>query len=217
MYIKTTHLDHGNMAAIQAVCPFCGVLGTFLTLHNAAFTIPDGAPPLKKIAFQTCPSRQCLGLLLIIMEGQRIVKTYPGIGRSINTENVPDRVREAFREGADCFANQCYVASAILIRKTLEELCADKGATGGNLYQKITNLGTQMTIPTSLIEAMHNLRLLGNDAAHLESQTYNQIGPEELELSIDVTQKIITSVYQLGDILSRFESLKRTAVEPPTE
>jgi len=63
-----------------------------------------------------------------------------------------------------------------MIRKTLEEICIDKGATGGNLYKKIQDLSTKILIPKELIEAMHELRLLGNDAAHIEAETYNNIG-----------------------------------------
>ena len=102
-----------------------------------------------------------------------------------------------------------------MIRKTLEEICIDKGATGGNLYKKIQDLSNKILIPKDLIEAMHELRLLGNDAAHIEAETYNNIGSEELIISIDFTQEIIKAIYQYENLLGKLRSLKKPADSAP--
>ena len=138
-----------------------------------------------------------------------LMKTYPGIGRPIDTDNVPGKIKAAFIESVACFANSCFVASAIMIRKTLEEICADKGAVGNNLYKKIEDVFNKVSIPKELLDAMHQLRLLGNDAAHIEAETYEKIGVEELELSIDFTQEIIKALYQYESLLNRLKGLKK--------
>ena len=56
---------------------------------------------------------------------------------------------------------------------------------------------------------MHELRLLGNDAAHIEANTFEQIGKEELEISIDFTKEILKAVYQYESLLERLRSLKK--------
>ena len=60
-----------------------------------------------------------------------------------------------------------------------------------------------------LLEALDDLRLLGNDAAHVESQVYNQVGKDEVELALDVTKEVLKSVYQYADLLNRLRALKR--------
>jgi len=209
MYIKFAGANNHNYSQpIQIHCPFCGGFGTF---QHAGHVLTTST---ISYSLQFCPLPNCQGLLLGIFDVKRLIRTYPGSGKGINTENVPERIKNAFREGVDCFANNCFVAAAIMIRKTLEEICIDKGATGGNLYKKIQDLSTKILIPKELIEAMHELRLLGNDAAHIEAETYNNIGSEELMISIDFTQEIIKAIYQYENLLEKLRSLKKPAVLP---
>jgi hypothetical protein len=50
---------------------------------------------------------------------------------------------------------------------------------------------------------------LGNDAAHIESQTFNDVGKTEVEISIEFTKEILKAVYQYEGLLSRIRSLKK--------
>lgn len=43
------------------------------------------------------------------------------------------RLAESLEEAITCHAQRCFVASAMMIRKTLEEVCRDRGTDGGNL------------------------------------------------------------------------------------
>lgn len=43
-------------------------------------------------------------------------------------------------------------------------------------------------LPADLLNGLDDLRLLGNDAAHIESQEYNQVGKEEVEVGSRVSQ-----------------------------
>ena len=96
-----------------------------------------------------------------------------------------------------------------MLRKTLEEICNDKSATGNNLFKRLENLSTQIVLPTELKEAMQELRLLGNDAAHIEAQTYDEIGKDEIEISIEFTKEILKGINQYDSLLSRLRSLKK--------
>ncbi len=61
----------------------------------------------------------------------------------------------------------------------LEEICEDRNAAGHNLKLIHGKLGQNVTIPQELIEAADELRLLGNDAAHVNVKDYDVIGREE--------------------------------------
>jgi hypothetical protein len=105
-------------------------------------------------------------------------------------------VLNAFEEAIKSHANSCFIAAAIMIRKTLEEICIERGAAGKNLYSKLQDLGGKILIPKELLEGMNELRLLGNDAAHIEAQTFSEIGKEEIEVSLDFVKEILKAVYQ---------------------
>ncbi|MGB2927529.1 MAG: DUF4145 domain-containing protein [Desulfobacterales bacterium] len=96
-----------------------------------------------------------------------------------------------------------------MVRKTLEELCRDRNAIGDNLKKRIKALGATVVLPQELLDGIDDLRLLGNDAAHIESQTFNQIGSEEVEVGIEFTKEVLKAVYQYGKLLERLRNLKR--------
>jgi hypothetical protein len=52
-----------------------------------------------------------------------------------------------------------------MVRRTLEEVCAERQAQGRDLKSRIADLRTKIVIPQELLDAMEELRVLGNDAA----------------------------------------------------
>lgn len=97
-----------------------------------------------------------------------------------------------------------------MVRKTLEELCRERGATGPNLKERIKALQAKVILPSELLEGLDDLRLLGNDAAHVESQEYNQVGKEEVEVGIELAKEVLKAVYQYSALLQRLRGLKKT-------
>jgi hypothetical protein len=111
-------------------------------------------------------------------------------------------------EAITCHAEECYVAAAIMIRRCLEELCENRGARGATLKDRIASLRTAVVLPDVLFEAMDELRLLGNDAAHIEAKIFDQVGKTEVEAAIAVTKEILKAVYQLDDLVAKLRALK---------
>jgi hypothetical protein len=100
-----------------------------------------------------------------------------------------------------------------MVRKTLEELCRERGAKGRDLKDRIRDLGTKVILPKELLEGLDDLRLLGNDAAHFESQAYDNVGEEEVETAIEFTKEVLKAVYQYKALLQRLQKLKKA---PPS-
>jgi iron only hydrogenase large subunit-like protein len=96
-----------------------------------------------------------------------------------------------------------------MVRRTLEELCQDKKAEGKNLKDRIHSLRDKVVLPRELFDALDDLRLLGNDAAHIEASSYEVVGSDEVEAGIEVTKEILKAVYQLDDLVNRLRSLKK--------
>src|SRR5688572_19694927 len=97
-----------------------------------------------------------------------------------------------------------------MIRRTLEEICKDRGANGNNLFNRVEALGKLIIFPQGFLEAMHNIRLLGNDAAHVDADLYYQIGRDEVEAAVEITKEILKAVYQYQSIMQRLADLKKT-------
>ncbi|MBV9323270.1 MAG: DUF4145 domain-containing protein [Chloroflexi bacterium] len=121
---------------------------------------------------------------------------------------VPDNVAAVFDEAIGAHSGQLWMAAGMMIRKTLEEICLDQGAEGPNLQQRIAALGGKIVIPRALIEGMDHLRLLGNDAAHVEIRHFQVVSQQEIEVGIEFTKEILRATYQYDELLSRLASLR---------
>lgn len=101
------------------------------------------------------------------------------------------------------------MAAAIMIRRTLEEICEDRGATGKNLKDRIADLKSKVLLPQELLDAMDEMRLLGNDAAHIEARTFAQIEKAELDVAIEFTIELLKALYQYSSLLDKMRALKK--------
>ncbi len=79
----------------------------------------------------------------------------------------------------------------------------------GNLKERIRDLGTKIVLPKDLLDGLDDLRLLGNDAAHIESQEFNKVGQEEVEVGLELAKEVLKAVYQYSALLSRLRGLKK--------
>lgn len=210
MKISLKRFSHQNNINVAFQCPHCSHKGTFKTLNiqDIGSSLPNGQLEYF-MGLRRCPNEECDGYLFFIADKQaKILLTAPNQLITFERSNIPEKVIEAFEEAIKCHSNSCFVASAIMIRKTLEEISIDRGAKGDNLKKKINDLGSKILVPKELLEGMDELRLLGNDAAHIESQTFNEIGKSEIEISIEFTKEILKAVYQYENLLQKLRSLK---------
>jgi len=206
MFIKAEGASAVNGGPVRLRCPSCHRLGTLDELPNTH----DIFLPIGAVAgFRRCPNPDCWILLFFVMQAGKILVTYPVEQLDFDTTNIPHTVVAAMEEAISCHASSCFTAAAIMVRKTLEELCRDRGATGSNLKERIRDLGGKIVIPKELLEGLDDLRLLGNDAAHIESQEFNNVGKEEVEIGIEFAKEVLKAVYQYSSLLSRLRSLKK--------
>jgi hypothetical protein len=196
--------------SINLRCPACRHDAAFEPLVGADTAIDVGGR--RHTAGQRrCGNPECRAHLFVVFGGSgRVLTTYPPETIDFDASDLPARVVEAFEEAVKCHAQQCFIASAIMVRKTLEEICADRGATGQNLKQRIEALGTSVVLPQALLDGLDDLRLLGNDAAHLESRVYEKVGADELQVAIDVAKEILKATYQYEGLMRRLRALQKT-------
>lgn len=199
-------------------CPACRHIGSF---HGAKTNdVRSGIVENVQGRFQqvgqrtfgirVCPNSECRSVLFIALDSKSKERvTFPPEVIDFDATNLPDDILSSLEEAIKCHAAGCYRAAALMVRRTLEELCDDKNATGSNLKVRIAALNSVAVIPAELLNAADELRILGNDAAHIEAKDYDKIGEEESELAIELTKELLKAVYQYTSLVQRLTALKR--------
>ena len=115
----------GNQAVqgtrISTRCPHCGHNGTFESLGSDI----QNNNSKKIFGLRRCPNQKCFGHLFFVYDnqGDNIILTHPSDSIPFDKEDIPENVLNAFQEAILSHSNNCFIASAIMIRKTLEEIC----------------------------------------------------------------------------------------------
>jgi hypothetical protein len=140
--------------------------------------------------------------------------SYPAIRIDFDSTAIPGKILRTFEEALTCHASGCFTAAAIMVRKTIEELCEEQGAKEGTLKSRLVKLREKVILPVDLMNAVDNIRLLGNDAAHIELQNFSDVGQREVELVIKLTKEILKAIYQYGELRQEIEALKTRRESP---
>ena len=181
MKIKVKAFTQLPPQVVAARCPHCGKEATFDPMGLNDIHV-DGS---HIVGQRRCPNPECKCHIFVVIEAGRIISAYPPIRIDFDKENIPENVLNSFEEAIACHSSSYFIASAIMVRRTLEEICFDKKAKGEKLKERIKALESKIVVPKELLEAMDELRLLGNDAAHIKAQTFGKISEEELEIAMN--------------------------------
>jgi len=104
---------------------------------------------------------------------------------------LPPTLEGIYREVLHSYNYNLPILCGVGIRALLEGICSDQEIRGKNLVEKIDGLSS--VLPSNIVFHLHDLRLLGNDAAH------DLIPPdqEELHLAINLIEDILNFLYEL--------------------
>jgi hypothetical protein len=198
-------------------CPHCMHMGSFTKALTHDLLISHievrGNAPYHRghsvTGIRICPNPDCHGVILMVSDNSGETIALPGEVLDFDPSDIPPSIAGSFEEAIKCHSAQCYKAAALMVRRVLEELCEDRGAVGDNLKERISALSKIIVIPHELIQGADRLRLLGNDAAHIEAKTYQAVGEPEVRISIDLTKELLKASYQYKGILARLAALEK--------
>ena len=106
---------------------------------------------------------------------------------------LPPNVQRIYDETIKAMNNEQPVLAGIGIRALVETICKDKKAVGSNLEQKVDALVKIGVLTVEGATILHQIRTLGNDAAH-------EVKPhkfDQLSLALDVCEHLLQGVYLL--------------------
>jgi Domain of unknown function (DUF4145) len=198
-------------------CPHCMHMGAFTAVipndlqinHTEIKSSTPFSKGTSTVGIRSCPNPECRGLVFVVIDSTAKSIVLPNEVLDFDATDIPTPIAASLEKAIKCHSLQCYKAAALMVRRVLEELCEDRGATGSNLKERITALAKIVIIPQELIQAADHLRLLGNDAAHIEAKTYQAIGEPEVRISIDLTKELLKGAYQYKGLLGRLTALQK--------
>lgn len=212
--------DAGAKDAIQIRCPHCQAQGTFLPALNQSIGYAKQFKNESKSRMwaifahiRVCPNLDCKSIVFTITShggNEKANMCFPPETLNFNPENIPKALKRTLEEAISCHSLGAFRACAMMVRRLLEELCDDCGATGKTLHARLKDLRSQITLSEELFDAMDELKALGNDAAHIEAKAFANIDKEEAELSIELAQEILKARYQHKSLVDRLRSRKKT-------
>ncbi|KRR09966.1 hypothetical protein CQ12_06015 [Bradyrhizobium jicamae] len=208
----------GNPTVVNLRCPHCRHQGAFNAVKNCNDVawiegVKNQGGKLAPTGFsagaRVCPNNECRGLVQVVLRNGHLIESYPPETIDFDSTDLPPNILDSLEEAIKSHAAGCYKASALMVRRVLEELCDDKQANGGDLKQRLAKLSQSVVVPKELLDAADELRLLGNDAAHVKANNYNAIGLDESALAIELAKELLKAVYQYTSLVSKLKALKK--------
>jgi hypothetical protein len=132
------------------------------------------------------------------------------------SRNLPDKLFHIFLETVTAYDNHLGILCTIGLRSTIEAICADKRIEGKNLNEKISNM-IDIPLSQNIVDNLHSLRLMGNDAAH----EFDAPDREEQQLAIEICESLFGAIYELDYRTSYLTELltrkKGASIKPHSE
>ena len=135
---------------------------------------------------------------------------YPGEPKLL-AEALPDGVKAAYDQAARCLNASLFEPCVLMSRKCLEAVCIVLDAKGRNLNARLATLHEAGHIDSRLLEWAHQVRAIGNEAAH---DIDVPVTTEDARDAFEFTEAILIYVFSLT---KRFESLKARRAKAGTQ
>ncbi|MEJ8867287.1 DUF4145 domain-containing protein [Pseudomonas jessenii] len=122
------------------------------------------------------------------------VTYYPGrvVGsKIIDHTSLPLDIGEIYQEARSALDSDLLIISGIGIRAILDTICSDVKAKGRNLEQKIDDLHERSLVTKEGVQTLHQIRVLGNNAAH-RGKAHSK---SQLLLALEVIEHILIGTY----------------------
>lgn len=126
------------------------------------------------------------------------VKMYPPrtlkrLIEGIDLFALPDQTRDLLTETRGALANEYRVLAGIGLRGLIETVVKAQGSKGHDLQKKIDDLVTQRILTPARADILHQIRAIGNVAAH-EALPHTT---EQLNLALEAIEHVLQEVYVL--------------------
>lgn len=135
------------------------------------------------------------------------VEVWPTSQRTLH-EGIPRAVRAGVIEARKCFEAGAFLATAVMVRRAIEGLCADQGAKHKTLHRSLRELVQRNVIDERLLEWADGLRALGNVGAHFTDQA--AVSKQDASDALDLIEAMLDYVYVFSTKFEQFKARRNT-------
>ncbi len=200
--------DLPNSSQPNGLCPRCNKQSSFEFLGELPATFDGGRAiqysgesyPTYQDRVVSLMCRNCKQPVVVVEE-QYLVKQNQGLtvhykglfwwpfSNNIYSEIIPENVQSSLEEAKRARFSQCFRASAVMSRRSLEALCSHMGYEDGTLFKRLEKMSKDGTLQNNLFDWANEIRLIGNSGAHFDP--INEVLEEDANQIILFLEEVI--------------------------
>ncbi|MCX4408329.1 DUF4145 domain-containing protein [Streptomyces sp. NBC_01764] len=193
-------------------CPICQQKVTATVEAYNEFS-PDNEFEFRRYLIAAC--RLCYQPLLLEQAQEsdqferELACVWPTPPRAL-AESVPEVLRREHFEARMCFKSKAYTATVVMVRRTLEGVCAQHGINKKPLYKAFEEMKTVGLIEGRLLEWAQELRVLGNEGAHF---TGKPVTRQDASDAVALAEALLDYLYVFNEQFLRFKERRKKVAE----
>ncbi len=169
------------------ICPNCHQ-ATAVAIRNAY----DNTRTRLRYEVGECNSCDFCVLLVKDRSNNSTKAVYPNPLPRQTDERIPTDIKKDFDEALVCLSVSANRGAAVLARRALQTMCKEKGASKVDLKDQIDELFSNNIITQDLRNWSHEVRFVGNDAAHPNGA---EVQKEDAEEIIELLESLCEVLY----------------------
>ena len=138
------------------------------------------------------------------------VEVWPTSRRPLD-DGIPERVRDGVTEARKCFEGGAFPATAVMVRRAIEGICANLGAKHKTPHRALQELVQRGVIDPRLLEWADGLRVLGNVGAHFTDQAVTK---QDASDALDLIEAMLDYVYVFSAKFEQFKARRDAPTRP---
>ena len=139
------------------------------------------------------------------------VVLYPSEKKS-HIDGAPPALKSAHEQAVRSFSASLFEPCVLMCRKCIETTCKILGANGRDLHAKLQSLYDAGQIDSRLLNWAHEIRLIGNEAAH---DLDIKVTKRDARDILDFTESILIYVFSLTLRFDKFRARRTKAKSKP--
>jgi uncharacterized protein DUF4145 len=163
-----------------------------------------------------CQNPQCDRLVLVITGASGEVKNlYPAGHHEFDPKvQIPDELRDDFREAGLCLDAGCFKASMVMSRRALQRVLKAQGCGQRNLVDAIAAAMKQDVLRKAFHPFAEEVREYGNLSAHPDDDQLDNATKESAEHVMEFLRLIVEEFYEIPGKASRLKKQRQPQARP---
>ncbi len=158
-----------------------------------------------------CQNPDCQRLILAVTTPESVIKSiYPvGSYELDSTVQIPQEVRDDFREAGLCLGAGCYKASMVMSRRVLQRCLKEQGCDQRKLVHAIDHAIKQNILRNPFHPIATEIREFGNLGAHPDDDQLANATRGNAQQILEFIRLLIHDFYEVPAAASRLEQTRQ--------